>query len=105
VKQWLAYIFICIFSFQVLPVKELGKLLVSGQMVEEIHEIENDGDIDPQTSKLKKEPEPLKYGSSLLTAFSALAQYFTQKVLVAIHHSANLPRQYVPDILTPPPNC
>lgn len=37
-KKLLAIIFLAIFTFQILPVKAIGKLLCSNQMTEEVHE-------------------------------------------------------------------
>jgi len=36
-KQLLSIMFLTIFSFQIIPIKEIGKLLWSGQMTEEVH--------------------------------------------------------------------
>lgn len=37
-RKVLAILFLCIFVFQVLPVKAIGKMLCSNQMTEEVHE-------------------------------------------------------------------
>lgn len=42
-KTALAILFLSIFSFQLLPVKEIGKLIASQSMAEEIHETGNFG--------------------------------------------------------------
>jgi hypothetical protein len=96
-KKFLAYIFLFIFSFQVLPVKEIGQILFKGLMTEEIHETvdENSG-----SSKLKKEPAKLYFKAESLASI----KYLTKKIQTAIHESESLPRHFVPDILTPPPN-
>lgn len=95
-KKWLAYIFLIIFSFQVLPVKEIGKILFKGQMTEEIHESHT----DESCNKLKKN-EPYKlYDAEIV----ARIQYFESKIQTAIHEAERLPKDYVPDIFTPPPN-
>lgn len=39
----LAILFLTIFSFQLLPIKEIGKLIASQSMTEEIHETGNFG--------------------------------------------------------------
>jgi hypothetical protein len=103
-RQWLAYILICIFSFQILPVKELGKILFKGQLTEEIHE-EACGDAeDPESVKLKKDGESFKYHNSI-NEFFARNRYYSHNVMVAIHEADHIPLLYLPDIPTPPPNC
>jgi len=37
-RPFLAIVFLTIFSFQILPVKEIGKILWNGTMTEEVHE-------------------------------------------------------------------
>ena len=37
-RHFLAYLMLTIFSFQVLPVKELGRFIAKGQLTEEIHD-------------------------------------------------------------------
>ena len=95
-KKFLAYIFLFIFSFQVLPVKELGRILFKGLMTEEIHETAD----DTSGPKLKKEP------AKLFNKHEDLASilYFTSRVNTALHDAEKLPRHFVPDIITPPPN-
>lgn len=97
-KKFLAYIFLFIFSFQVLPVKELGKLLFKGTMTEEVHESGNSD--DGSFSKLKKEDPKILFHTTLL----ARQQYLAGKVHTAIHEADRLPVNFIPDILTPPPN-
>jgi hypothetical protein len=97
-KKFVAYIFLFIFSFQVLPVKEIGSILFKGQMTEEIHETVDD---TSPGGKVKKEPEVKLF---IKNEMQALAMRFTSIAQLAIHGSANLPRHFVPDIFTPPPN-
>lgn len=99
VKKLLTIFFLFIFSFQVLPVKELGKILFKGTMVEEIHE--TTPDTDEPTAKLKKDNEPYTYsrycnnmGRLLIFASSGLGASKPE----------NISKQHIPDILTPPPN-
>jgi hypothetical protein len=96
-KNPLAYIFLFIFSFQVLPVKEIGKILFKGQMTEEIHETSHD---DIGSGKIKKADLKVFLKSETL----ASVRYLSSKLTVAIHETERLPRHFVPDILTPPPN-
>ncbi|WP_276132531.1 hypothetical protein [Polluticoccus soli] len=97
-KKFIAYIFLLIFSFQVLPVKEIGSILFKGQMTEEIHETADDS---PPGSKIKKESDT-KIFAKYETVASVI--HFTKIVELTLHRSEHLPRHFVPDILTPPPN-
>lgn len=104
-RHFLAYVFIMIFSFQVLPVKELGKILFKGQMTEEVHEMghsANDSNDGAGALKLKMGADLFKATN---TGFVALNHYLNTKVTTAIHHSEQLPDNFEPEILTPPPNC
>jgi hypothetical protein len=97
-RHWLAYLFIIIFSFQVLPVKELGELLVKGTMTEEIHEagVAEDG------GKLKGKSEAFKL--VFVNNFGERNRFLSHEVHTAIHKSERLPHTFIPDIITPPPN-
>ena len=100
-KKIVAYIFLFIFSFQILPVKELGKMLFKQQMTEEIKEDCSQGGTEEE-SKAKNGPDPLhnNSGQSL-----ARIQYLSHQLSTAIHHSERLPIHHVADVFTPPPNC
>ncbi|PZF71990.1 hypothetical protein DN068_15255 [Taibaiella soli] len=100
-RQHLAMFFLLIFSFQVLPVKEIGKLLFKSTTTEEIHEGHAD---DGPDLKIKKEGDPFHVSFMDMTS-TARAKEFTAKVLLVIHRTASLPDYHIPDILTPPPNC
>lgn len=95
-KFVLASIFMFIFSFQVLPVKEIGKLLFKGTMTEEIHETEPDAG-----NKIKKDTDPYmpykaqgNYNNNILHACGRLKTTTPE----------NVSKQHIPDIITPPPN-
>jgi hypothetical protein len=99
-KKWLAYIFLTIFSFQVLPVKEIGKILFKGQMTEEIHEADL---ADGSPSKIKKSTDPFRLHPTE-TEQTARIQYISHRASLAVVESERLPLQFIPDIFTPPPN-
>jgi hypothetical protein len=104
-KHLVAYIFLIVFSFQVLPVKELGKMLFKGLLTEEVHEHCNADDCDDcPVSKIKKESE---YNDMLHVAQESIAlqSYINTKLHTAIHKTESLPKHFVADITTPPPNC
>jgi hypothetical protein len=101
-RHFIAYIFLTLFSFQVLPVKEIGKMLFKSQTTEEIHE-EDFTDNGPD-AKLKKEGDPFRPAADFSIASSARIQSLSAKIAVVIHRTAILPDYHIPDILTPPPN-
>jgi len=96
-KRFIALICLLIFSFQVLPVKQLGKLLSKAQNTEEVH----DWGADNNSVKEKKGDD-----FKLYTQYSQTECLisFGQKVIVSLHAADNLPDHHVADILTPPPN-
>lgn len=102
-KFWIASFFLLIFSFQVLPVKEVGKLLFKNALTEEIHEKDElpDGDAD---LKLKKEGDSNDFISSH-PSYQQRARYFSHCVDIALVNT-DIPRLvFSPEVLTPPPNC
>jgi len=98
-KMVLASFFLLIFSFQVLPVKEIGKILFKGTMVEEIHEAAPD--CDETQSKLKKGQDPFTSYKTHATAYRLLV--LTGNGL-GILNPESISKQHIPDIVTPPPN-
>lgn len=99
-RKLLAGILLLIISFQAMPVKELGKILYQGLITEEIHEIESDtegqGKVKPVKLETTYKPdngyEPIQNRHLSIIA------------MMAVHRADHFLRQYVPDILTPPPN-
>ena len=90
--------FLIIFSFQVLPVKQLGKMLFKNMMTEEIHECSS---ADDGPTKLKKSTEYFKlFEDQPLARIS----YLSNKVSTALHAAEALPNTHIPDIFAPPPN-
>lgn len=101
-RRWIAYIFIAIFSLQILPVKEIGKVLFKGQILEEeVHNYAQESKDD--TCKNQKEGDPVWNGNDLQDR--ARSASLSHEINTAMHNNANLPDYYVPDIPTPPPNC
>lgn len=98
-KVHLAYIFLFIFSFQVLPVKELGQMLFKGTMTEEVHEVETDGG-DDIGYKLKKDPTTFTHNLHIASRSKAL----TCVSKLACSKPQPVSKQYSADVLTPPPN-
>lgn len=98
-RHFLAYIMLTIFSFQVLPVKELGKLLFKAQLTEEIHE---DCETGSDSEMLLK--EKLSYKETPVSYWITQV-YLQKKLIVAIHIAAQIAHQHFPDIFVPPPNA
>ncbi|OSZ79245.1 hypothetical protein CAP35_13605 [Chitinophagaceae bacterium IBVUCB1] len=100
-KQWLAYSFLFIFSFQLLPVRQLGQLLYKGQMTEEVYE--TDGKADEN-----KSPESLAIDNDkYITNYSVYTKwllYSNHAVHNTIYHTKALSAQYIADVFSPPPN-
>lgn len=98
-KVFLASFFLLIFSFQVLPVKEIGKLLFKQTLTEEIHETEND---EASTGCVaEKDNEPYTHPKHTLIHDKWLAIYYDG---LTGHLPSHVSKQYIPDIPTPPPN-
>jgi hypothetical protein len=99
-KKLLAGILLLIISFQALPVKELGKILYLGLITEEIHEIESDteGPAKIKPVKLETTYKPDNGYQPVLN------RHLYIMAMIAVHRTDHFLRQYVPDILTPPPN-
>lgn len=93
-RKRLAYLFLVIFSFQVLPVKEVGGMLFEGLLTEEIHETLHGA--DDHQSKSKKRTESLDIVLSNV--------HLESQIQTAMQCQEHLPAAYVPDIPTPPPN-
>lgn len=96
-RKCIAYILIAILSFQVLPVKELGRLLFKAQMTEEIHEHCHD-----DTAMKFKKHIPFR---DFLFSHSAQEIYLNARVNIAMHAAAQVAHQHFPDIFVPPPNA
>lgn len=102
-KHVIAYIFLVIFSFQMLPVKEIGKILFKGQITEEeAHTCGAKG--DNGNSQLAKYNEFLESGFANDEHLSRIA-FYNKSLSVAFSIAEKLPMGFIPDIPTPPPNC
>lgn len=100
-KGFLASCFLFIFSLQILPVKEIGKILLKGIMSEEVHEAECGctGDDDGSSFSLDNPYTTIRYYS-----------YSTKWVMLAgeklsVTSPETYAKQFIPDIPTPPPDC
>lgn len=102
-KVFLATFFLAIFSLQVLPVKELGKILYKGTMTEELAETEaeTEGKTEGFTEKWNANKE---YNTASASSRTLLMVRYTAIVALTVHSAQYVFRQYIPDITTPPPN-
>ncbi len=101
VKKLLAGILLLIVSLQALPVKELGKILYQGLLTEEIHELENDSEGKAKIKPVKLETIGRPDGSY----DPMLNKHLSDIAMLSVHRTDYYLRQYIPEILTPPPNC
>ncbi|HTN18476.1 MAG TPA: hypothetical protein VL092_12380 [Chitinophagaceae bacterium] len=97
-RQWIAYFMLTIFSFQVLPVKEIGRILFKSLITEEIHEDYEECD------ELKfKESMPFRKTPSF--SYEQRRPSFEQKLALSFPWSSLIEHQHFPGIFVPPPNA
>ena len=96
-KKLLAIVFLVIFSFQVVPVKALGKLLSKGQTEEEVKKDCDSGDDCDNAGKY------LDLIHHTANTFTATTFMVVDKVAIW-HYADVLPVSHVADIPSPPPN-
>ncbi len=85
-------------ALQMLPVREIGKMLGTNQWTEELphHSSDDEGKSDPSASFQKAFLPPYNYaGNSILAEAKANAY---------IHHSAQIPSNHSIDVVSPPPD-
>lgn len=95
-KRIIAYLCLFIFTLQVLPVREIGKLLCKGQNTEEVHNVDDCGIVK------EKKDDIFHYTQATYDLASELS--FTKKQSVSFTQTVHLPDGHVADIPTPPPN-
>lgn len=104
-KRIVATIFLLIFSFQILPVKEIGRILFKGQITEEEVHTGDDGDASADSGfKMKKDCE-FYHEYNDWNEHHALIAFHNYTLSIALIASDYLPEAFIPDIPTPPPNC
>lgn len=101
-KTLLASLILLIFSMQVLPVEEIGKLLFKKALVEEIGDAEYSSDDSSPESNIKKDNDPYTYHKHY-TQFSKWI--LANGINIALISTEQCAKQFIPDIPTPPPNC
>ncbi len=100
-KPWLACILMILFSFQALPVKELGKLLGKKAIQEQVQDESGDTS-DASKQFAEKEIEKLFVHSQ---AFQLTTLVVEEQVKVALHRFHFFEDHFHPDITTPPPDA
>ncbi len=101
-RLFLALIFLTIFSFQVLPLKVIGKLLAKAQTTEEVQE--DDADVDGFDGKVVKFQDDQNVEHNTFGNLAASVLYFNNKLSTLIHSSEKLPLVHVTKIPSPPPD-
>lgn len=100
-SRLIASFFILILSIQVLPVKEIGKVLFKGQLTEEIHPEDSCApDADLEDLLLYTPPTSPEHNTVYQNS-----RKLSTVILIHIHLCESLPDYHYPDIFTPPPNC
>jgi hypothetical protein len=97
-RQWIAYLMLSIFSFQVLPVKEIGRILFKSLITEEIHE-------DYEECDEIKFKESLPFRKTVSCAYEQHRFHLEQKLALALPESSLIKHQHFPGIFAPPPNA
>ena len=97
-KSLLSSLCIIVLMFQVLPVKQLGSLLVGNQIQEELPHADND-----DVGKDIKGKLDFKKDFCCTHSFAAL-NYIHTNAVCYIHFATALPSPHAGDIHTPPPN-
>lgn len=96
-RNLLAYFFLIIFSFQVLPMRAIGKIIAKGQLTEEVNEDCCNAD-DSDTAN----------GNDMICLFSEYVSIVSPvevKAATPVFRNEDLPSDLIKDIHCPPPNC
>lgn len=100
-KTVVAFFFLFIFTFQIVPVRAIGKLIVKGQQTEEVKE--DCSDTDSEDGKDTKDSVCGDFiCSNSPSLFPAPVLMPAAKMQVQTHE--HLPNTYIMDIHCPPPN-
>ncbi len=99
-KQWLSYLLIILFSLQVLPVKELGKMLLKKAATGQ------SADDNEEESGAGKDLKEKTIDKLFLTTDGISFRMFITDSLVktALHYLCHFKASFYPDITTPPPD-
>lgn len=98
-RRVLSYMLIILFSFQVIPVKELGKLLLKKAATEQTADLDEDAG-SACKKKAEEGTEPV-LNETVIRLNQILSN---RQALTALHHRCIIPPHFVPEIATPPPN-
>lgn len=98
-KHLLAYMMIFLLSLQVLPVKQLGKL-IKKMATEQVQ----DDDDDPGTARQQQLSEEETKHFLPHYPFQLRPAVADREALTALHRNCLIPPHFVPDVTTPPPN-
>lgn len=102
-KKVFALILLIIFSFQVLPVKAISNIIIKKQLTEETDTDYSKNMNDTSDSKLKNDADYFQLFTSYDQDHSRVI-YLSHEITTALHVAEKLPSNFIPEILTPPPN-
>lgn len=96
-RHAIAILFLLLLSSQVLPLKQVGKILFKSQITEEIHNEGGEHANDDDAVKLFTHSGHPPYTPESI-------KFLTAVIAVHIHIVEMIPDYHLPEILTPPPN-
>lgn len=102
-RHFAAIFFLLIFSFQILPVRAIGKLLAKNQQTEEVKDDCCDTDDDSKEDNSKEAKYNDLFHHYYPPAVTCKAK--TQESNAIVHRSDALHDCHIKDIHCPPPNC
>lgn len=99
-RRFLALIFLLAFTCQMLPVRAISKMLLKGQLTEEV----KDNDVDDDDAGTPDEQYDRHFFYTIMHQQQVVAVKKVGKI-IAISFNDALPRSFVGEIHCPPPNC
>jgi hypothetical protein len=101
-RRFLALLFLTIFSFQVLPLKAIGKLMDREQTTEEVQQ--DDANTDDQGGKVVKFQDDQNIDAPETYDTAAYIYCFNIKINALMHLADTLPIVPIAEIPSPPPD-
>jgi len=104
-RNYLAYFFLFVFSFQALPVKAIGRMLAKNQMTEEVKQDCQDLDDDTDDGGYGDGDDLFNDIICHHPYDFVLTPVADRHIITAFHFIDDLPNSHIADIHCPPPNC
>ncbi len=101
-RRFLALIFLFIFSFQVIPVKGIARMLHKCQATEDVQQ--DDASADDAIVKAADYNDVL-FDHSYSFEYTAAAPVVAEAQSVPVCYRVVYPPAHITEILSPPPNC